>query len=164
MINERAKLKGTMEVTLRDSLTGKVKLHEIHDNMIMLIGFTNIRDRMLGTGGSGLTYLGIGYGTGGGAIPAADTQINFQGTPITDQNRKLAVSGTPSQKILTLTTLWVAGDPNPVNPITIYELGVFWAAGTGNNQMFSRVVKTSGIIKAITDDLELTYTLTMSEI
>lgn len=151
-------LKGRMKILLKDK-DGNIKLHEIHDNLIVDIGITNVRDLLLGTG-SALSHLGIGWGTGADT-PVAAGQINFQGT---DQDRQVATTGTPSDDVLTLEYEWAAGTPSgPTFPITLYEFGVFWDGGVEDNEMFSRIVRSGGVSKDSDDSLKLTYTLTLAE-
>lgn len=165
------KVSGRVEITLRDKL-GRIKLHEIHDNLVVTQGLVLIQDRLIGTSSNIITNLGIGwYRTLDPDAPAED-DVNFpdMGTGIDEgQDRKATTPDpniSPPPIYFTLTEAWAPGEPAtyysayPGTDCPIKAIGAFTGGGTGNT-IFSWV-KRSVINKNTVDTLVINYVITIS--
>lgn len=160
---QELKISGTMDIKLTGP-DGKVKLHDVHHNLIVDVGF-DIVNTLLRTGtGPYPNALGLVWEDPDvGVISLAIGDLDFQN--YTNQDFKSGGDITITridEKNWKLVATWGAGEPTPGGsgwPIPIRGIGAYTQALLDN--IFSGIVRAP-LNKEDIDDLVITYTFTMA--
>lgn len=150
MKNEKIKVTGNVEITLRGS-DGKIKDRTEIKNLVVTVGRQHIANQLASKSQAQMSHMAIGQGTTTQVIgdTALESEISRKVFNSLSQG-----SGADANKIIYLTD-WAAGEGTGA----ITEAGIFNAAASGT--MLCRTtfpVKNKGA----GDSLSLTWTLTIS--
>ena len=155
-MKERMKITGKFVAVLRDR-DGKVKQRITTRNAFTDDGY-DLLCALLGSGAEDfLSHLAIGWGTGADTPFSAD-QVDLQGEYAERKAAVFAHAG--GTKVLTLSATWGIAEPID-DTVNIEEYGVFNALA--GPTMLSRAVRSPALSKLTTDELDLTWTLTLSQ-
>jgi len=150
---ELVSLKGIWKFTLRDVVTGAVRVLE-YENLIPTVGRQQIAKALSG-GTSTAAEIKINYTSLGSGLTApanGDTQLQ------TEVFRKLVASGTFSSNQLFITAFYTAAEA--VGTHKEAGLHINGTASANSGILFSRVA--INVIKAATETLTIDYTVTIT--
>lgn len=153
---EGLNFKGVWKFTIRDAKTGQIKRVNEYHNLIPTAGRAQVAKALSGAlsviADIEINETSLGTGT----TPAANTDIKLQ----TETYRKTVASNTNADNILYVTAFYSA----PEVTGTFSEAGLH-IKGTGavdSGTLFSRVILSPSVTKALTETLTIDYTVTMT--
>lgn len=147
-MEESVKLTGTLHIVLRDE-QGNVKEERYEKNLVVTAGLAYIASRMVGTASTVMGYMDVG--TSNTAASLGQTALV---AAVSGARRPLTVFSNASN-VVTAETTFGAG----YGTGTLQEAGIFNASSAGT--MMCRSVY-SPVVKASTDSLTITWTITVS--
>jgi len=148
MINEILNIRGDLNVLLRDTSTGEVKLEKTFPNLVVTTGKELLASRLTSATDSVVGYMAVGSGN---TAPAVTN------TTLVAEISRVATSvagGTPTGN----TILYTATFPAGVGTGSLEEAGLFNAASSGT--MLSRTTYPV-INKGASDELIINWTITI---
>jgi len=146
MFKETPKVKGTLEIVLRDK-DGKVKDQRKLKNLIVTTGVNYIADRMADAAEGAMSHMAVG--TGSTAAAAGDTALG------TEAARVALTSTTQTNANVVYVASFAAGSGTGA----LTEAGILNASSSGT--LLCRTV-FSAVNKGSSDTLQITWTVTVA--
>jgi hypothetical protein len=152
MINERLKLKGTVNLCVRGA-DGLVKEDRTIENLVVNAGLAYIISRMVGTAKPAISHMARGAGTTAAASAQTDLIAMLGAREALDST---TITGTNNEKVVYVAS-FEAGDATGA----VTEAGLFNAA-TGGDMLCRTVFAV--VNKAADDTMTVTWTITVSAV
>jgi hypothetical protein len=150
MINENLKLRGDVNIVLRDK-DGNVKDEREIKNLVVNAGLAYIASRMVGTAKAVMSHMGLGAGTTAAGAAQTDLVSMLGAREALDST---TIAGVNSAKVVYVSS-FEAGDATGA----VTEAGIFNAAVGGD--MLCRTV-FAVVNKAADDTMTVTWTITLN--
>ena len=152
MINERLKLKGTVNLCVRGA-DGLVKEDRTIENLVVNAGLAYIISRMVGTAKPAISHMALGAATTAAASTQTDLIAMLGAREALDST---TITGTNNEKVVYVAS-FEAGDATGA----VTEAGLFNAA-TGGDMLCRTVFAV--VNKAADDTMTVTWTITVSAV